>query len=71
MYTTKALVVTATEILREVDRNPEAGSVELEVVTPHGKRTWRAVRREDVGNHARTWATARGIEMSENSPAPV
>lgn len=61
MYTTRALVVTAAEILREVDRNPEAGSVELEVVTPHGKKTWRAVRRNEVEHHADQWADERGI----------
>lgn len=71
MYETRTLAVTSDELLRSVDRSPEAGSVELEVVTPHGKRTWRAVRREDVESHARTWATERGIELSENCPAIV
>jgi len=55
MYATTTLAIASTELLRSVDRNPESGSVELEIVTPHGKRPWRAVRRADLARHVQEW----------------
>jgi hypothetical protein len=63
MYATRALVVAPLEILREVDTHPECGSVVLEVVTPHSRRTWRAVRRTELAHHVDTWLKDNGLNI--------
>jgi hypothetical protein len=65
MYETRTLAIASSELLRSVDRNPELGSVELEIVTPRGKRAWRAVRRAELARHVQEWMQSHELTGEE------